>query len=93
MNELTLEALNNAIQLLKENPLLKRGIKPDWVCVLHPQMERLLLQEFPDQPLERLTGRRTYMIEAAPVDRMEYMTYEMMVTRYPAWFPGEKHEL
>jgi hypothetical protein len=104
MNELTLETLNDAIRLLKEDPLLKRGIQQDWVCVIHPLIEQKLKEEFklrqPEQPpfgaqppvwlvydqLRQYTGRKTYVIDAAPQDRVEYMSEETMRSKYNDWF-------
>ncbi len=71
----------------KNDPLLKRGIEKDWVCVLHPQLYHLLMDHFRAQKIEdqlgmlshmfsieQVTGRKTYIEPAAPNDSIQYMT-------------------
>jgi len=82
-------------RLQAKDPLFAQGIGFDWVCVIHPAMERPLLDEFDrmyDEPdniitnpgwkLSRMTGRETYILDAAPLMKYAYMTREKLQELY-----------
>jgi hypothetical protein len=96
----TIEHLKESIALInKPDALEGKGIPKDWVCVIHPYLERVLLDHFKPantnpntmmgflyRPLERITGRPTYIIANAPDDKIEYMSKETMKERYKSYF-------
>lgn len=73
-------------QIQQEDPLLQRGIQPDWVCVVHPRLVYLIEQEFPGRRIDEITGRRVWRILDAPEDRVEYMPFAVMVKKYAQTF-------
>lgn len=73
-------------RLREEDPLLQRGIQPDWVCVVHPRLVYLIEQEFPGKRIDEITGRRVWRILDAPEDRVEYMPFAVMVKKYARTF-------
>lgn len=73
-------------RLQQEDPLLQRGIQPDWVCVVHPRLVYLIEQEFPGKRIDEITGRRVWRILDAPEDRVEYMPFAVMVKKYAQTF-------
>lgn len=88
-----LESLRRKIKAIQaEDPLLKRGIQADWVCVIHPALIPVLrevvgmtetkLTADPFQHLEMLTGRKTYVMNSAPQASMEYMSPEVFQRLY-----------
>lgn len=92
---------NDMIEALKtihsnmaaNDPLLKRGIERDWVCVLHPEMADWMMRELERElppsawrDMTSVTGRKTYIIEDAPRGVVEYMPEPVMKERYAAYF-------
>lgn len=73
-------------RLREEDPLLQRGIQPDWVCVVHPRLVYLIEQEFPGKRIDEITRRRVWRILDAPEDRVEYMPFAVMVKKYARTF-------
>lgn len=76
------------------DPLLQRGIQRDWVCVIHPSMEFHLRHSAPLNPdafdrLERITGRETWILNSAPMNKIEYMPKLDMYKRYAEEFAAQ----
>lgn len=83
-------------QMNESDPL--KDIPKDWVCVIHPQLEYLLMDEyskggptvmpgfgqgyFGALTIETITKRKTYIMNSAPNDRVEYMDKNTFVLRY-----------
>lgn len=96
------EAMRNMLQDMKNglyasDPLLKRGIGRDWLCIIHPRLERHLIELAGEMPwtikhsnpsvrLDAIMRRQTHVIDGAPHDRIEYMTEEQAYKLYPAYF-------
>lgn len=84
-----LKNITAAIEELTTNdPLLQRGIKRDWVCVINPALVRPILElektltKFPSGSLNYITGRETHILNSAPTNEVQYMPREEMYGRY-----------
>jgi hypothetical protein len=76
--------------LTKNDPLLNKGVQKDWVCVVHPRLVQPILDTYsevsPFPPYDRLSyalGRRVYVFDTAPDDRIEYMSEFTLRAKYP----------
>lgn len=79
-------------QIIERDPLLARGIGLTWLCVINPAMVRPIQQRYAESPrlwgvgsldtLSAATGRPTWILNAAPVDRIEYMPVAEAIRRY-----------
>lgn len=97
---LTIDHLRQAMEFMrKPDALEQQGIPKDWVCVLHPRLYGALRDHFKVKdidnntmigmlynPIERITGRKTFIINSAPDDRVEYMPEETMNLKYAEYF-------
>lgn len=85
-------------RLKKGDALEQRGIGRDWVCVIHPALVKAVLDEWRKLPqhdlfsptreaeLEAALGRKVFIVEPAPLDRIEWMPQKTMLLRYHDWF-------
>jgi hypothetical protein len=83
-----------------QDPLLKRGIERDWVCVMHPEMADWVMRQATDtlpsdvwRGMTSVTGRKTFIIESAPRGVVEYMPEPVMKDRYAAYFKWQAEVL
>ena len=84
--------------LRERDPLLKRGIERDWVCVINPALVNNIIEYYKHNPmpfasvpismgnLHIFMGRRVFIIEDAPITTIEYMPEEAMYNKYHEHF-------
>lgn len=86
------ELLLDMMKTLKNaDPLLKNGVQQDWVCVIHPGLvshigdfykEHQPTHFVPYNKLDYVLGRRVFIINEAPTDKIEYMPEMTMRMKY-----------
>jgi hypothetical protein len=83
------DTLMKAVEMLKD-PLEQRGIKKDWLCVIHPRLVQptreaakgLGVADWDVCDLSRITGRTTRVMNSAPETEIQYMSVVEFVKRY-----------
>lgn len=81
-------------RLAEYNPIRNNDIPEDWICVIHPSMERHILDLEDSKSLhytvylsvadrlQRIVGRKVFIQNTAPMDKIEYMSLATWASKY-----------